>query len=92
MPHLTVLLDLDPAVGLARAGARSRPDRLEGASAQFHEAVRAGFLALAAAEPARYAVLDAGPPGRRDRGGRAGRADAAAGLNDDLSASRDMGR
>ncbi|MEO9139065.1 MAG: dTMP kinase [Jatrophihabitans sp.] len=58
-PRLTVLLDLDPAVGLARAGARARLDRLEGASRAFHESVRAAFLALAAAEPARYVVLDA---------------------------------
>ncbi len=57
--HLTVLLDLDPATGLARAGARSRLDRLEGASRDFHEAVRDGFRALAAAEPQRYLVLDA---------------------------------
>lgn len=59
VPNLTVLLDLDPAVGLARAGARSRPDRLEAASSAFHDAVRAGFLALAAAAPDRYLVLDA---------------------------------
>jgi dTMP kinase len=59
LPDVTVLLDVDPRAGLARAGARSRPDRLEAASLDFHEAVRAGFLALAAAAPARYLVLDA---------------------------------
>jgi len=58
-PDLTVLLDLDPATGLRRAGARATPDRLEAASLAFHEAVRAGFLALAAEAPERYAVLDA---------------------------------
>jgi dTMP kinase len=58
-PHLTVLLDIDPAVGLARAGARARLDRLEGASLEFHEAVRSRYLALAAAEPDRYLVVDA---------------------------------
>ncbi|SHG09457.1 dTMP kinase [Jatrophihabitans endophyticus] len=58
-PALTVLLDVDPVAGLARAGARARPDRLESASLEFHRAVRAAFLALAAAEPARYLVLDA---------------------------------
>jgi dTMP kinase len=62
LPHLTVLLDLDPAVGLERAGARSSPDRLEAASVDFHNAVRDGFLALAAADPARYLVLDATRP------------------------------
>lgn len=61
-PALTVVLDLDPAVGLARAGARSGPDRLESASLDFHRAVRAEFLALAAAEPARYAVVPGDRP------------------------------
>lgn len=60
VPDLTVLLDLDPSVGLQRAGARSRPDRLEAASLEFHRAVRDGFLKLAVAEAHRYLVLDAG--------------------------------
>lgn len=59
LPDITVLLDLDPATGLERAGARAAPDRLEAASKEFHEAVRSGFLALAAAAPQRYAVIDA---------------------------------
>jgi len=62
LPDLTVLLDLDPRVGLARAGARSSFDRLEAAALEFHEAVRAGFLALAAEAPQRYVVLDAAEP------------------------------
>lgn len=61
-PHLTVLLDLDPATGLTRAGRRATLDRLESASMAFHEAVRAEFLALARAEPERYLVLDAAEP------------------------------
>ncbi len=59
LPHLTVLLDLPPALGLARAGQRARLDRLESASMVFHETVRARFRELADAEPARYLVLDA---------------------------------
>jgi dTMP kinase len=59
LPDLTVLLDLDPSVGLRRAGARATPDRLEAASLAFHEAVRAGFLTLAAEAPERYVVIDA---------------------------------
>lgn len=59
LPDLTVLLDVEPGIGLARAGSRSAPDRLERASHAFHEAVRAEFLALAAQQPQRYAVLDA---------------------------------
>lgn len=62
LPDLTVLLDLDPRVGLARASARSAPDRLEAAAIEFHETVRAGFLALAAEHPDRYLVLDAALP------------------------------
>lgn len=61
-PQLTVLLDLDPAVGLARAARRGQPDRLEQADLAFHARVRAGFLALAEAEPARFLVLDATQP------------------------------
>lgn len=58
-PDLTLLLDLDPAVGLQRAAARGQPDRLERADLAFHQRVRRGFLALAAQKPARFLVLDA---------------------------------
>ncbi|WP_414657431.1 dTMP kinase [Deinococcus sp. VB343] len=58
-PDLTVLLDLDPALGLERAAQRGQPDRLEKADLAFHKRVRAGFLQLAQAEPQRFAVLDA---------------------------------
>lgn len=57
VPALTVLLDVDPAVGLARA--TGDPDRIEQESLDFHRAVRQGFLELAAAEPSRYLVLPA---------------------------------
>lgn len=56
-PHLTLLLDLDPAAGRARQS--HRPDRMEQADAAFHERVREGYLAAAAAEPSRFARLDA---------------------------------
>ncbi len=59
VPDLTVLLDLPPEAGLARARGRAAADRLEGESVEFHERVRATFLQLAGAEPARYLVLDA---------------------------------
>ena len=59
-PDLTILLDMDPLAGLNR---RTRSaDRLEAEPAEFHLRVRSGFLALAAAEPARYLVLDAARP------------------------------
>jgi dTMP kinase len=57
LPDLTVVLDVDPAVGLARFAQR---DRLEAEPLEYHRAVRAGFLSLAQAEPDRYLVLDAG--------------------------------
>jgi dTMP kinase len=60
VPDLTVLLDMPPAQGLGRR-ARSA-DRLEAEPLDFHERVRAGFLSLARAEPARYLVLDASRP------------------------------
>jgi dTMP kinase len=62
LPDLTVLLDLPPEAGLARALGRAAADRLEAESLDFHERVRATFRALADAEPHRYLVLDAGRP------------------------------
>jgi dTMP kinase len=55
-PHLTVLLDLEPSTGLTRFEER---DRIEGESLDFHQRVREAFLALAAADPEHYLVLDA---------------------------------
>jgi dTMP kinase len=63
LPHLTVLLDLDPAVGRARLDtSRTRYDRLEAEQLEFHERVRAAYRALADAEPERFLVLDATRP------------------------------
>lgn len=59
-PDLTLMLDLPPEVGMVRAAARSGADRYERMGPAFHAAVRAGFLRIAEAEPARCAVLDAG--------------------------------
>lgn len=58
VPHLTVLLDVSPET--ARERFTEAPDRLESEPAEFHRRVRAGFLALAAADPGRYLVVDAG--------------------------------
>ncbi|WP_329134756.1 dTMP kinase [Streptomyces sp. NBC_01476] len=58
IPHLTVLLDVSPET--ARERFTEAPDRLESEPAAFHQRVRAGFLTLAAADPARYLVVDAG--------------------------------
>jgi dTMP kinase len=59
-PDLTVLLDMDPELGLGRR-ARSA-DRLEAEPLDFHRRVRAGFLALARAKPDHYLILDATAP------------------------------
>ena len=60
LPDLVVLLDLDPADGLAR---RARdPDRIEAQDLDFHRRVREAFRDLAAADPGRFAVIDAAAP------------------------------
>lgn len=58
---LTVILDADPARALARIATTEfgKADRIEEESLAFHEAVRAGFLAQAAADPDRCRVVDA---------------------------------
>lgn len=63
-PHLTLLLDLEPAIGLARVSkrltdSRLRRDRLEDERLEFHQRVQAGYRALAAEEPGRVMVVDA---------------------------------
>lgn len=58
-PDLTLLLDLDVETGLARASARSAPDRFEQEKVAFFEKVRAAYLKRAANDPLRFAVVDA---------------------------------
>jgi len=63
-PDLTFLLDLDPALAAARmrgreAATNTAADRIERAGGGFHVRLREGFLALAAADPRRFAVIDA---------------------------------
>lgn len=58
-PDLTLLFDLDPAKGLARATARAGAElRFEDMGLAFQQKARAGFLALAARHP-RFRVIDA---------------------------------
>jgi dTMP kinase len=63
-PDCTLLLDLPVPTGLARARARagSGADRFEAETVSFFEKVRAGYLAIAAAEPARVRIIDAAAP------------------------------
>lgn len=60
-PALTLILDIDPAMGLARAKSRAdgSEDRYERKGLEFHQRLRAGFLQIAAAEPKRCKVIDA---------------------------------
>lgn len=60
LPHLTILLDLDATASLARRSKTGEePDRLEREKVEFFEAVRQGYLGLAADEPERFFVVDA---------------------------------
>ena len=59
-PDLTLILDLDPEIGLERTRSRGEAEtRFERREPAFHAALRAGFLDIAEAEPARCAVIDA---------------------------------
>ena len=58
-PDLTLVLDLPVERGLERAASRGGNNHYEALPPEFHAHVRAGFLAIAAAEPRRCAVVDA---------------------------------
>jgi dTMP kinase len=58
-PDLTLIFDLPPEAGLARAHARGGELRFESKGLAFHERLREGFLAIARAEPERCALIDA---------------------------------
>jgi dTMP kinase len=66
-PDLTLLLDCPVELGLSRTtqrqpsagSARGREDRFEREKVEFHEKVRAGFLAMARAGPERFRIIDA---------------------------------
>jgi len=61
-PDLTLVFDLPVEVGLSRAAARGRLDRFEQEGQAFFQAVRQAYLARAAADPARYHLVDAAQP------------------------------
>ena len=62
-PATTILIDIDLETSLSRAKRRNErygqsESRIDDESAAFHESVRKGYLALAAAEPGRFIVID----------------------------------
>ncbi|MCW1934281.1 dTMP kinase [Pararhodobacter zhoushanensis] len=62
-PDLTVLIDMDPEVGLARAkGRQGTEERFEDFGPALQRQMRAGFLALAAEFPDRFRVIDGARP------------------------------
>jgi dTMP kinase len=62
VPDLTLYLDLPVEVGLRRkaGGSGDAWNRMEQMALAYHQQVRSGYLAMAAAEPARWQVIDAG--------------------------------
>jgi dTMP kinase len=61
-PDLTLILEVPVETGLARVRGRSAFDRFERLDRAFHERLALGFRAIAAAEPARCALIDASGP------------------------------
>ena len=59
VPDLTILLDIAAGDGFSRKQGQ-KPDRFEREAADFHRRVREGYLKLAAGEPERWLVVDAG--------------------------------
>jgi dTMP kinase len=62
-PDLTLILDVDPEVGLQRAKKRAGgEDRFEKKGLAFHRKLREGFLAIAAQDPRRCRIVDSSGP------------------------------
>jgi len=58
MPHLTILLDIPPDIGLQRKRNHKKVDRIEAENLKFHKRVREGYLELAKKDPHRIKVLN----------------------------------
>ncbi len=59
-PDRTILLDLPVEIGLARKAPVDQTRFETGFDLAFHQRVRSGFMKMAAADPARFVVIDAG--------------------------------
>lgn len=62
IPHLTIVLDIDPEVAAERMSARGENNYLDEENQQFHQRVRQTYLSRAQKDPERYIVLDAAVP------------------------------
>jgi len=62
VPDLTLLLDVDPTIGLRRKKTVGEWNRLDAYELEFHRRVRAGYLELVREDPKRWTVLDASQP------------------------------
>lgn len=60
VPDLTILLDIDPELGLERRKKSGKEDRLDAEGLEFHRRVREGYLKLATEDSQRWRVVDAG--------------------------------
>ncbi len=64
-PDLTIIFDLDPAIGLERVRQRGALDRIEREELAFHRKVRNTYLEIARKEAARCVLIDAGSEPRQ---------------------------
>ena len=61
-PDFTLILDIDPELGMSRVRARGELDRFESEALEFFDRVRAGYRERANANPSRYCLVDASSP------------------------------
>ncbi len=61
-PDFTLILDIDPALGMSRVRARGELDRFESEALAFFDRVRAGYRERANTNPSRYCLVDASAP------------------------------
>ncbi len=58
MPDYTIYIDVNPELGLQRAGSRGSLNRLDLETLNFHKKVREGYLELSKMYPLRYIIID----------------------------------
>ena len=61
-PDFTLILDIDPELGMSRVRARGELDRFESETLAFFDRVRAGYRERVNANPSRYCLVDASAP------------------------------